>query len=230
MNSVRPLRGLTAHVGKGEDRSDGTQTPAYAGDDPERAAGGDRLLGEGPGHRRGRQQLELAEQTCHQSHQPYGGSKGQRREEDDAEGAPRDRRAAASTGAGRSARAGARARRWTRPILLLVGHGRAGHPRVNENGDPHQWQQQRKIRPSLFTRTMGRHRATLANRGLLQQADVTNALDYNEAVPGNEGVPPGKAGLVAHLALLHASPRGEPAGGVAGREVFRQTREMGLFL
>ena len=62
--------------GKEDNRSDGTQTPAYAGaDHQEVAREADRLLGEGQEVALVAKQLEVSEQTLHRWRLQYGGLK-----------------------------------------------------------------------------------------------------------------------------------------------------------
>ena len=61
--------------GKEDNRSDGTETPAYAGAGDQEVAEADRLLGEGQDVAAVAKQLEVSEQTLHRWRQQYGGLK-----------------------------------------------------------------------------------------------------------------------------------------------------------
>jgi len=61
--------------GKEDNRSDGTQTPAYAGAGDQEVAEADRLLGEGQDLAAVAKQLEVSEQTLHRWRQQYSGLK-----------------------------------------------------------------------------------------------------------------------------------------------------------
>ena len=63
--------------GKEDNRSDGTETPAYAGAGDQEVAEADRLLGEGQDVAAVAKQLEVSEQTLHRWRQQYGGLKAQ---------------------------------------------------------------------------------------------------------------------------------------------------------